>query len=196
MSNSDNPYAAPESFLTGAEGSYSGALQVDGDQMICVGNRVQLPEICVISGDTDDLVQLRKMLTYAGPVVLIVFLISPLIGAILDMLLKKQTFVTMYVNRDIRSKRRWNMFFGVVFLFAAFGLLVALISSGSVEAAPAWLVVPLAVFIVAIVLMVKGGALLTVKKFEKPDRFWLRGFKPAFFAALARDPQGIDPIGF
>ena len=195
MSNTDNPYAAPESFSTEAEESYSGPLRVEGD-LVCVGNRVHLPEICVISGKTTDLVKLTKMPTYAGPVVLIAFLLSPLIGLILYAFMKRQTSVTLYLNREVRSKRRWKVFYGFVFLFAAVGLLIAMISSGAVDTTPGLLLLALVLFIVAIVLMVKGGQLLTVKKFEKPDNFWLKGFKQPFFATLAQDPQGIAQSGF
>jgi uncharacterized protein YacL len=195
MSNTDNPYAAPESFLAEADESYSGPLRVEGD-LVCVGDKVHLSEICVISGATTDLVKLKKKPTYAGPVVLIAFLLSPLIGLILYAIMKKQTTVTIYLNREVRSKRRWKVFYGFVFLFAAIGLFIALISSGAVDTAPTLLFLPLVLFIVAIVLMVKGGQLLTVKKFDKPDNFWLKGFKEPFFATLTQDPHGIAQSGF
>ncbi len=195
MSNTDNPYAAPESFLTEPPVSAGGPLRVEGE-LVCVGDQVHLPEICVISGETNDLVQLKKKLAYAGPVVLIAFLLSPLIGLILYMIMKKQTSVTMYMNQEVRTRRRWNMFYGIIFLFAAVGLLVGLISTGAVDTTLVWLVLPLALLVLAIVFMAKGGSLLSVKKYENPGNFWLRGFKPPFFATLAEDPQGIAQPGF
>jgi MFS family permease len=202
MSNTDNPYAAPESFHTAANESYAGPLYVEGD-LICVGNLVHLPEICVISGETTNLIKTSKRLAYISPVTLIALIlilliafVGPILFIILLLTLTKQTVVTMYVSREVRAKRRRTFFSGVVFMISGVGLFVGLMKGGFVNSTPAWLILPLVLFVVAIVLMVKGGSLLSVKKFEKPGNFWLRGFKPPFFATLAEDPDGIAQAGF
>lgn len=195
MSDTDNPYAAPESFLTEPHVSAGGPLRVEGE-LICVGDQVHLPEICVVSGETTELVQIKKKLAYAGPVVLIAFLVSPLIGLILYMIMKKQTSVTMYMNQEVRTRRRWNMFYGIIFLFAAVGLLVGLISTGAIDTTLVWLVLPFALLVLAIVFMAKGGSLLSVKKYEKPGNFWLRGVQATILRDACRRSTGDCSAGF
>ncbi len=202
MSNTDNPYAAPQSHPIADESSF-GAVRVDGDLLFCVGEPIRLPAICVITGETADLISIKKRVPYTSPVVVIVILLvmlipfaGPILYAILLMTLTKHVVVTAYVTREVRTKRRWNMFYGVVFLLGTVGLLVGLIANGTVHAAPVWGLLLFVFLIAAIILLSRAATLLTVKKYEKPNRFWLKGCKQSFFETLAEDPRGISQHGF
>ena len=195
MSDMENPYAAPVSSHTQVDASGGQSIVVDGE-LVCVGSRAHLPSVCVISGRTDDLVQLQKTVTYAGPVVIFAFVLSPLIGLILYLIVRKKTELTFYMDREVHSRRRRKTFYGVLSFIAAGIVLFGLIASGAMDRTLAPLIIPLGLLVISLILMVLGTALLSVKTFRKPGTFWLKGFKGPFFSALADGSYNVTFAGF
>lgn len=189
--NHDNPYAVSYS-VSGLDTVVSdgAGFAVDGD-LVRVGKSTHLPPICVVSGEEDDLVSVSKKLSYASPVIIVAFLLSPIIGLIIFLIIRKQCEVRFYISRAVRSRGRLFCTLGVVGLIAAVAVFVGLISSGALDQYVALLILPLILLITGIVLLVKGNNALAVAKFVAPDQFWLKGFKPPFFTSLSQMPEDM-----
>ena len=186
MDHDINPYAAPEAISEDEAADFE-TLRVDGN-LVCVGRRVQLPDICVLTGDTTDLVRLKISAGWCSPFVIIALVVSPLIGLILYVALRKQAWVTMSMNRSVRSKRLRTVFRGVLLLVAALALFVWALAVMSAISWPLVLLI-MSLTVTGFVFLGRGMNPVKVKKYRKPDRFWLQGFKEPFFDTLADDPN-------
>jgi hypothetical protein len=182
----DNPFAvspeyasyAPGGDALGAPGSQQ--FYVDGNLIMC-GPVVVLPEICVRTGETSDLVPMRKTLTWVPGWIYVTILISLLITLILYLILRKQCHATYFVSRSVRSRLRWRIFLGVLLFVGGF---VTMIAGGANNMPEIGLPVGIVMLITGLVLMVLGSAPITVQRQSNGRQFWLKGFKPEFFDQL------------
>ena len=182
----ENPYAAPES-VSGLNPYVSAApmptdhFYVDGNLIIC-GTPVQLPAICIISGETEDLVLIRKTVDWVPKWIYVTLLAGLLILLIVYLVVRKQCKVSYYISRRLRNRKRWMVFSGFLCL-AAF--VMSLIAAGNYNLPPE-VFVPLGIitFVSSLVLFVLAQQPITAARQENGVRFWLKGFKPAFFDQL------------
>lgn len=193
FADDQNPYAVSESGLGAAEGRSSG-IRIDGD-LVVVGKPASLPNICVISGETEDLIPYSRTLTYVSPVVIVVFFLSRLIGLIMYLMMRKQTPTTFFLARSVRSSMRWKIFYGLLCLAGAMAVLIGILSA-SQQVAPWLIAIPIILFIVGLIFVVKGTNVLSVKKFAAPDEFGIRGCKAPFFATLEQHPELATTSGY
>ena len=186
--NHQNPYAVSEHASGAVRELVSGNIRLDGDLLV-VGLKAQLPEICVVSGETQDLVNVQRKLTYVSPVVIVVFILSRVIGLILYLIMRKQTKVSFYMSRQVRRKKRWMSFLGFVMLLATIAAVIGFADVGAPGMSPWLLLIPFTMFIVSVTLLIKGNHILQVKKFQKPDEFWIKGLKLPFLEAMRSAPE-------
>ena len=181
----ENPYAAPES-VSGVNPYVSpGSMPtdhfyVDGNLIIC-GTPVQLPAICIISGETEDLVLIRKTVDWVPKWIYVTLLAGLLILLIVYLIVRKQCKVSYYVSRRLRNRKRWMVFSGFLCL-AAF--VMSLIAAGNYNLPEVFVPLGLITFITSLVLFLLAQLPITVARQENGVRFWLKGFKPAFFEQL------------
>ena len=96
----DNPYAAPES-VSGFEPSVAPSgyptdrFYVDGNLIMC-GTPVALPAICVITGETEDIVLIKKTVTWVPKWIYITLFAGVLILLIVYLLLRKECKTSCY----------------------------------------------------------------------------------------------------
>ena len=187
----ENPYAVPES-VSGLNPYLSAApmptdhFYVDGDLIMC-GTPVELPAICVVTGETEDLVLIQKTVAWAPKWIYVTLLAGLLILLIVYLIVRKQCKVSYYMSRRLRNRKRWMVFSG----FLCWGILVlSMIAAGNYDLPEIFdlpeVFVPMGLiaFITSLVLFVLAQLPVTVARQENGVRFWLKGFKPAFFDQL------------
>ena len=184
----ENPYAAPESVSGFApalaiSGFPTDRFYVDGNLIMC-GTPVALPAICVITGETEDVVLVKKTVTWVPKWIYIMFLVGVvgiLILLIVHLLLRKQCKTSYYLSRRLRNRKRWMTFAGVVCFFGGFAIIIAGADSRVPE-----VLVPMGIssLIGSVVLLVFGQLPVKAVRHENGVKFWLKGFKQPFFDQL------------
>ena len=180
----ENPYAAPESVSGSVPSGYpTDRFYVDGKHIMC-GTPVALPAICVITGETEDIVLIKKTVTWVPKWIYIMFLagvVGILILLIVSLLLRKQCKTSYYLSRRLRNRKRWMIFGGLVGFFGGFALIIAGADSQVPE-----ILVPLGIIslIGSVVLLVFGQPPIKAVRHENGVKFWLKGFKQPFFDQL------------
>lgn len=181
----ENPYAAPESVSGFApapamSGFPTDRFYVDGNLIMC-GTPVALPAICVITGETEDVVLVKKTVTWVPKWIYITLLAGVLILLIVYLIVRKECKTSYYLSRRLRNRKRWMIFGGVVGFFGGFGLMIA----GADSQVPEILVpVGLISLIGSLVLLVLGQPPVKAERHENGVKFWLKGFKQPFFDQL------------
>ena len=180
-----NPYAAPESVSGFApalttSGFPPDRFYVDGSLIMC-GTPVALPAICVITGETEDVVLVKKTVTWVPKWIYITLLAGVLILLIVYLIVRKECKTSYYLSRRLRNRKRWMIFGGVVGFFGGFGLMIAGADSQVPE-----ILVPLGLvsLIGSLVLLVLGQPPVKAERHENGVKFWLKGFKQPFFDQL------------
>ena len=159
---------------------------VDGDQIRC-GPTVRLPPICVKTGETEDLVEVRKTLAHAPGWIYLLLLLNLCVLLVVYLIVKKSCNVTYYMKREVRNKYRLYNVSAVLCLIAAVGLFIGLVDSvDNGGAHPALMLVPLVLLLTGLVLLVLGSQLLTIARHVDGQQFWLKGFGQGFFDELER----------
>jgi len=184
-SNDDNPYAVSP-VVAGNTTDFEMSdvnFVIDGDAIRC-GPEVRLPDICVRTGDTQDVIRINKAIYYVSPVVYVVLLLSPLIGLILMFALRKKCQVSYCLSSPVRSQMRWYAVAGTLAILGSIGLFVFIIGSGAADRTPFLIGIPILVFIAAIVLLAFGTNALKVQKQVGGKEFWIKGFKDPFLTEL------------
>lgn len=181
----ENPYAAPESVSGFAPGfAMSGFpmnhFYVDGKLIMC-GATVALPAICVITGETEDVVLMKKTVTWVPKWIYFTLLAGVLILLIVYLIVRKECKTSYYLSRRLRNRKRWMVFGGVVGFFGGFVLMIAGADSQVPE-----IVVPLGLIslIGSLVLLIMGQLPIKAERQENGVRFWLKGFRQPFFDQL------------
>jgi hypothetical protein len=172
----ENPYAAPESMsVYPAERFY-----VDGSFIMC-GKTVALPAICVITGETEDVVLMKKTVTWVPKWIYITLLAGVLILLIVYLILRKECKTSYYLSRRLRNRKRWMIFGGLIGFFGGFALMIV----GGDSQVPE-ILVPLGLLslIGSLVLLVLGQPPVKAERHENGQKFWLKGFKQPFFDQL------------
>ena len=180
MSN-DNPYAVSETLSGGAPFiATDSRFYVEGDQ-ITFFNHTDLPEICVVTGDQEDLVRVRKTLIWVPSWIYLLLLINLLVLLIVYLIVRKKCTVSYAMSRSVRNANRMKTLVGVL---AMIGGVISgfLIGSGNYPAIG--FAVGLVSFLIGLILLYAGGLPITIAKHKDGKQFWLKGFKPAFFDAL------------
>ncbi|MEQ9411289.1 MAG: hypothetical protein RIK87_26485 [Fuerstiella sp.] len=198
----DNPYAVPDS-ATGVVVDHgpSGRFVIDGS-LVRIDGPTQFPEMCIVTGQREDLVRVSKTLTYVSPILIIAFLLSGLIAIILYFLMRKQCTVDFYISRSARWSFRRKVLIGVCCLGLMAAVIVGLIDSGLVDRQPWLMFVPLILFATGLILIVNGANMLSVRKYVAPGQFWLKGFREPFLTRLRQNladgewPEGFATSGF
>ena len=181
----ENPYAAPESVSGFApalamSGFPTDRFYVDGNLIMC-GTPVALPAICVVTGETEDVVLVKKTVTWVPKWIYITLLAGVLILLIVYLIVRKECKTSYYLSRRLRNRKRWMIFGGVVGFFGGFGLMIA----GADSQVPEILVpVGLISLIGSLVLLVLGQPPVKAERHENGVKFWLKGFKQPFFDQL------------
>lgn len=186
--NDDNPYAFNDSTLDASiDDTPSANFYVDGDQVYGAAP-IRLPAICPKTGETTDLVEVRKTLNYAPPWIYITLFVGGLcVLLIVYLIVRKSCDVTYYLSREVRNKHRNFNIIGGSSIFGSIALFVGLLaSSGPGDDPGLLLLVPLVLFFVGLICLVMGGNVITIAKHVNGTQFWLKGFKPEFFNELRR----------
>lgn len=182
----ENPYAAPESVSGFApalsiSGFPSDRFYVDGSLIMC-GTPVALPAICVITGETEDVVLVKKTVTWVPKWIYITLFAGGIVVLlIVYLIVRKECKTSYYLSRRLRNRKRWMIFGGVVGFFGGFVLMIAGADSQVPE-----ILVPLGLFslIGSLVLLVLGQPPVKAVRHENGVKFWLTGFKQPFFDQL------------
>jgi hypothetical protein len=181
----ENPYAAPESVSGFAptvtmSGYPADRFYVDGNLIMC-GTPVALPAICVITGETEDIVLINKTVTWVPRWIYITLLAGVLILLIVYLVVRKECKTSYYLSRRLRNRKRWMIFWGIVGFFGGFVLMIAGADSQIPEIlAPLGLVS----LIGSLVLLILGQPPLKAVRHENGVKFWLKGFRQPFFDQL------------
>ena len=177
----ENPYAVPESVSGLAQSGYpTERFYVDGNLIMC-GTPVALPAICVITGETEDVVLMTKTMTWVPKWIYITLFVGVLVLLIVYLLLRKQCKTNFYLSRKLRNRKRWMTFAGLVSLVGGIILVIA----GANSEMPG-ILVSLGVIsvICALGLLILGQPPLKAVRHENGIKFWLTGFKQPFFDQL------------
>lgn len=177
----ENPYAAPESVSEVTPSGYpADRFYVDGNLIMC-GTPVALPAICVITGETEDIVLVRKTVTWVPKWIYITLLAGVLILLIVYLVVRKECKTSYYLSRRIRNRKRWMIFGGIVGFFGGFVLMIAGADSQIPE-----ILAPLGLIslIGSLVLLILGQPPLKAVRHENGVKFWLKGFRQPFFDQL------------
>lgn len=181
----DNPYAAPESVSDFApsvapSGFAPDRFYVDGNLIMC-GTPVALPAICVITGETEDVVLIKKTVTWVPKWIYITLLAGLLILLIVYLVVRKECKTSYHLSRRLRNRKRWMIFAGFVGFFGGFAIMIAGADSQIPE-----VLVPLGLIslISSLVLLILGQPPIKAVRHENGVKFWLKGFKQPFFDQL------------
>lgn len=186
----ENPYAASESVSGFApalamSGFPTDRFYVDGSLIMC-GTTVELPEICVLTGDRDDLVKVTKTISWLPKwySVLILFgLIGIIVYIVLRVTQQKKCNASYYLSRSSRNFRRFLTVVGWLGFTAS---IVFMIVAGNMDIVSADIL--LLTGIVAIfgflVMAILGQLPIRIDRHENGVKFWLKGFKQPFFDQL------------
>lgn len=181
----ENPYAAPESVRGSSFSAVVSAyptdrFYVDGNLIMC-GTPVALPAICVITGNTEDIVLIKKTVTWVPKWIYITLFAGVLILLIVYLILRKDCKTRYFLSRKLRNRKRWMIFAGVLGFFGGFALIIAGADSQVPE-----ILMPLGLIslIGSLVLLVLGQPPIKAVRHENGVKFWLKGFKQPFFDEL------------
>lgn len=145
---------------------------VDGKTIEC-GSSVVLPEICVRTGETENLVEVRKTLSYTSPWA---FLLG---GAFLAVALAKECKVVYFLAAETKQRHRRRTKFGIAGIVTG---IVLLIGGTTFKASSLVVVGSMILALAVLILLVAQPSLKAVR--HKKGRFWLSGFQPLFFEEL------------
>ena len=186
----ENPYAAPESVSdfvpsVAPSGYPPDRFYVDGKLIIC-GTTVELPEICVLTGDSDNLVKVTKTISSIPKwfFVLVLFgILGIILLVVLRLTLQKKCQVSYYLSRSSRNLRRFLTVVGWLGFIASIAFMII---AGNMEivAAEILLLTGLVAMVGFLVMAVVGQLPIRIDRHENGVKFWLKGFKQPFFDQL------------
>lgn len=180
----ENPYAVPES-VSGSSPVVSSQyptdrFYVDGNLIMC-GSPVALPAICVVTGETEDIVSIKKTVTWVSKWFYLTLLVNLLVFLIVYLIVRKECKTTYYLSRKLRNRKRWMIFGGFI---AFMGGLLLMVVGGDSQIPQVLVPLGLVSLIGSLVLFVMGQLPISAQRQERGTTFWLKGFKPPFFEQL------------
>lgn len=190
MSN-ENPYAASES-VSGSVPPSSAIMDprqfyVDGQYVQC-GKKVELPACCVVTGSTDDIVELRKTLTIVPLWVYVFVFLGGLLPLLLAYLItRKKCKVTYYLSRSLRNRLRYRLagaWFAFLLMIGGITLGISAGDDMNSSLSSAGFISALVFLLLFLILLYLASAPLSILRHQKGQLFWLKGFQPPFFDQL------------
>jgi hypothetical protein len=181
-----NPYAAPmaSDAYAGAPGTMAEFFR-SGDALVVRKGSV-LPDVCVQTGVATGGNAVTKTLTWVPPWVAILFvLISPIIGAVVMLIVRKSGSLTYFLSREAQARRKRGVMIGLALVFGGIGLLVVGIAFEQV----ALVLSGFLAFIAGIIVAAVVGAPFRVNKIDA-DYIYLK-VKPEFWSGVG--PQQTSP---
>jgi hypothetical protein len=97
-------------------------LQVDGTALV-LPSKCTLPRICLRTGSTEDLVEMRRSLYWHHPGYYFFILLSLLVYLIVALIVRQRAVLTFYVTRTERTRRRQWIALNTVIFLMTFGCL-------------------------------------------------------------------------
>ncbi|MFN8705659.1 MAG: hypothetical protein ACK526_02705 [Planctomyces sp.] len=189
MSN-ENPYAASESVSGGFSKSHAimdpRQFYVDGEYVQC-GKKVELPACCVVTGSTDDIVELRKTLTIVPRWVYVFFFFGGLLPLLAYLITRKQCKVSYSLSRPLRNRLRYRTagaMFSLLFMIGGIVLGISTADDLNSVISVAGLISAVVFLILFLVLVYLASAPVSIARHQKGQLFWLKGFQPPFFDQL------------
>lgn len=175
----DNPYAVSELYskrefeVDGFDPLDPKQFRVEPPFIVC-GKKVQLPEVCAISGETEDLVPTRKTIQ---------------LKSWKFQVFRRQCEASFFLSRRMRRRMRYAFFGG--FLTSLAGIALGVV--GAQPQNPDILIIATSVvlFLAGAWLLLRGSLPLVMSRHERGRKYWLTGFSPEFFKSLQRVPN--DP---
>jgi hypothetical protein len=181
-----NPYAAPMApdVYAGAPGSM-GEFFRQGEALVVRKGSV-LPDVCIRTGVHTGGNAVTKTLTWVPPWIGILFvLISPIIGVIVMLIVRKSGALTYFLSREAQAKRKSGLMIGLAVLFGGIALVVAAIAAET----PVLALFGFVAFLVGIIVASVAGAPFRITKIDN-DYIHLK-VRPEFWSGLG--PQQPSP---
>jgi hypothetical protein len=179
-----NPYAPPMAGPPAAvpPGAYAARPAYDfypmGDQIVLRKGTV-LPDVCVVTGQPTGGMMKHRNLSWIPPWVGFIFLVSPIIGLIVMMFVRKSGPVTYAWSAEARSKRKSGLIIGLSVLASTF-LFIAIAVAADL---PGLIFLSIVSFITGLIMAIVMGQPFQVRKIDQ--EFIHLKVKPAFMAAMA-----------
>lgn len=186
----ENPYAAPESVSgfvpsVAMSGYATDRFYVDGKHIMC-GTVVELPEICVLTGDRDDLVKVTKTISWI-PKWYFVLLFFGMIGIVVFVVLRltqqKKCQVSYCLSRSSRNFRRFLTVVGWLGFISSIAFMI-IAGTQKIVTAEILLVTGIVAIFGFLVMALVGQLPIRIDRHENGVKFWLKGFKQPFFYQL------------
>ncbi len=172
----------------GPDGSPSFGVWRDGKRLV-MSKTAELPNICVKTNHPAD-VWLRRKLYWHQPAIYVLVLISPVIYAIVALIVRQKADIRVGLTAERHRRRRWIMagawaaaIAGIVLMFVG----IKLAGPRPDDVAPFLI---MGGILVAIVAAIVGISLTRVVKPERitRDYVWISGVHPEFLASLPDFP--------
>lgn len=177
-----NPYAAPVDqgpAPGGVPGQYGQAFWRQGDELV-VRKGTVLPDRCIATGVPTGGNAVTKELTWVPPWVGVLFvLISPIIGLVVMLIVRKKGSLTYFVTPEVQSKRKTGVFVGLGLILGS----IALFFLGATTEMVAVFLLAFCMFLAGIIVAAVLGAPFKLAKIDQ-DHIYLK-VKPEFWAGLA-----------
>ncbi len=180
--NEHNPYAVSPEFSGAADASFDGTsptqFQVSGDLLIC-GSKVILPPVCVVTGDSHDLVTVSQQTQFPSFKIVVI---------------QRSCHVVYWLSRRIQKRRRL-----LATIFATLiGLGIAEVFVGSqLNSQRSGLIGFLgitgwAAILVGMICLAATTHTLKLVRYEAPNTYWVRGFNKGFLSKVSAMQQSAE----
>ena len=124
-------------------------VSIKDNKALVVPKDYVFPAICVVTGRTDDLVPLKRTLTWHPPLVYLTILLNLIIYVIVAMVTRKVSRHTIYLTREVKARRvRWIIISWLLFLgaFVFMGVGIGVDQSEWIVGLPVLLILSLAAY--------------------------------------------------
>lgn len=178
-----NPYSVPAVTDDVVQAEDPQGFRIIGSHLLC-SKTVELPEICIVTGTTANLVRIRRKLAWSPRWLMLVLLISPILLLVIYPLVRRRCDVSWSMSGRL-VRKLWSRFFwglsGVVI-----GLPAAFLFSSSLGFSHVVLYGMLAMIVGGIILMLLSGYPLRVERQQGGKTFWLTGYSMHFIKAVSQ----------
>jgi hypothetical protein len=182
-----NPYATPAELLHEARRNQTSSGLVESDaKHLFVTDPAELPERCVVTNTTDDLVRVSRQLYYIHPVTSFGVLLCGLPGVlILYLIFRKGVHVSYSINRAERFSKRIRSACSLICFLGGIGILIYGVNLSSAAGVISGIIV---VVVSLFGIMVFSNTVVVTK--HNTGVFRLKGCSPAFLASAMEDTDG------
>lgn len=176
-----NPYSVPAVTDEILQADDPQGFRIIGNQLVC-SKTAALPEICIVTGTTTDLVRIQRKLVWSPRWLLLVLLISPILLLLIYLLVRRRCDVSWSMSRKL-VRKLWGRFFlglGGVLI----GMPAGFIFSSAIGFYHIAFYSMLAMIVGGIILMLLSGYPLRVERQQGGKIFWLTGYSMHFIKAV------------